>query len=141
MNGPAEDVKDMLVSLLGLTFATDLFVGREPAIPLDTVTLFDTSGYAPILDLDPRPGAMDDSDPVDTNFYRPSVQVRVRNRSYTTGGALIASIQRVLHGRAHEVWNGTRYELIQTFSPPSFLDWQEDCARFVATFDIQRQAQ
>ena len=132
MNAPAEDIKDMLaaVSALGLTFNTNLFVGREPSKPDNTVTIFDTPGFPPQVTL----GIGDD------DYYYPSVQIRVRNLDYNTGWALIQSIETSLHGRAQETWNGTLYSVILCSSGPAMLDWVENNrVRFIINFNMQRR--
>lgn len=130
MLSTSEDIKDMLESesSLGLTFQTDLFVGREPSKPDNCVTIFDTPGYPPMLTLGN-----------DSQYYYPSVQIRVRNRDYQDGYALISSIVALLHGKHHEVWNNTHYSVIACVSEPFLLDWQEHNARFVCNFNIQRR--
>jgi hypothetical protein len=130
MNAPSVDIKDMLEaqSSLGLTFGTNLFIGREPTSPDNCVTIFDTPGGPPALTLDN----------IDYNY--PSIQVRVRNNDYLTGWGLIDDIKNFLHGKSHETWNGTRYELIACTVEPAMLDWDENNrARFVTTFNIQRR--
>ena len=54
MNSPSVDIRQMLEadSSLGLVYATDLFIGKEPAKPRDCVTIYDTVGYPPPLTLD-----------------------------------------------------------------------------------------
>lgn len=127
---PSVDIKDILEaeSSLGLTFATDLFIGREPTDPDNCVTVFDTPGRPPQLNFDRT-----------EKYDRPAVQVRVRNRDYRTGWELAHDIKDVLHGKGHEVWNGTTYELILCSGEVAFLDWDESSrARFVVNFDTQR---
>jgi len=90
MNPASEDVKDMLIdSDLGLTFATDLFIGKEPANPDDTVTIFDTPGGAVGRTLD-----------VGADMEEPAIQIRVRNNGYMEGYAVAKNIQELLHNRA-----------------------------------------
>lgn len=130
MNAPTEDIKDMLEaeSALDLTFATNLFVGKEPADPDNCVTIFDTPGLPPQLTFDKA------------IYQYPSIQIRVRNRAYMTGWTLANDIKDVLHGRAHETWNGTSYEVIISTGEPALLDWDEHGrARFYINFDIQRR--
>lgn len=74
MNTPAKDTADYLV-LSGVTEAfggsTDwsVYVGREPLLPANVVTVYDTGGpTGPLIDL-----------------RRPSVQVRVRSDDYEDG--------------------------------------------------------
>lgn len=133
MRPPSEDIKDILEadSGLGLTFAVNLFIGQEPPEPNDCVTIFDTPGYPPLLTLTQRD---------DPEYYRPSVQIRVRNKNYLTGWNLIDAIKVALHGRNHETWGGTSYTLIACVGEPALLDWDEsNRARFVTTFDLQRR--
>ena len=130
MQCPAEDIKDMLEdeSSLGLTFATDLFVGREPPEPDDSVTIFDTPGFPPALNLN------------DQGYEYPSVQIRVRSNDYLTGWNLIHAIQVVLHGKAGETWNATLYTVIYCSSGPALLDWDENNRpRFIINFNLQRR--
>ena len=132
MNSPSEDLKDILVAdtSLSLVFASDLFIGAEPTIPKNCVTIFDTPGGPPQLTLAGK----------GENFYYPSVQIRVRNTSYVTGWALIQNIRTSLHGRAQETWNGTLYSAIFCSSGPAMLDWDENSrVRFIINFNIQRR--
>jgi len=130
MNAASEDIKDIILTLgLGLTFTTDLFIGREPENPDNTVTIFDTPGGRPGL-------VFEGSD----NYFRPSVQIRVRNLDYRGGWSIINNIKLGLHGLHCLTVNNTEYNLINCLSEPSFLDWDSnDRVRFVATFNIQRQ--
>ena len=131
MNAPSEDVKDMLVaqSALGLTFATDLFIGMEPAKPDACVTIFDSYGYAPDLILDGK-----------TSYERPSIQIRVCDKRYITGMNLAKEIKDVLHGTENETWNGTLYTVIRCTSGPALLDRDENGRfRFIINFNLQRR--
>jgi len=133
MNPSSKDIVEMLEaeSSLGLTFATDLFIGREPTLPKNCVTIFDTPGFPPLLTLD-------EGDPV---YYYPSVQIRVRNTSYLTGWNLIHDIMASLHGRANEVSSdGVLYTVIYCSSGPALLDWDENNrVRFIINFNLQRR--
>lgn len=131
MNTPAVDIKDILkeISSLGLTFATDLFVGKEPSSPDNCVTIFDTPGGAPQLTLNKT----------EKYFYQ-SIQIRVRNNSYLQAFSLAEQIEEELQGLAHETVNGTYYSLIQTMGSPFLLDWDKNNrVRVVINFNIQRR--
>lgn len=131
MNASSEDIKDMLEaeSSLGLTFATDLFIGKEPAEPDDCVTIFDTPGSPPQLTFNKT-----------EKYQYPSIQIRVRNNAYMTGWNLANDIKDALHGRAHETWNATYYSVIICSSELALLDWDEHGrARFIVNFNIQRR--
>jgi len=131
MNPTSVDMKDMLEaeSGLSLSFSSNLFIGKEPAEPDNCVTLFDTPGGPPLQTYQRG-----------ENYYYPSVQVRVRNRSYLDGWALANDIKEALHNRSQEVWNGTLYSAIACAGEPALLDWDErGRARFVLTFDLQRR--
>ena len=130
MNPSSQDIASMLVAeaSLGLAFATNLFIGKEPESPDNCVTIFDTPGYPPDRYFDQS-----------SHYYRPSVQIRVRNNSYLTGWNLIHSIKELLHCTEQSIWGGTIYSAIFCSQEPALLDWDSnDRARFVTTFDIQR---
>jgi len=130
MNSTAKDIADMIDadSYLGLTFATNLFVGKEPANPDICVTIFDTHGMPQQLTLN------------DQGYEYPSVQIRVRAKDYQTGWALIEGIKNILHGRASETWNGAFYSVIYCVSGPALLDWDDNSrVRFIANFNANRR--
>ncbi len=134
MNVPSIDVRHMIEdygdsSGIDLTYATNLFIGREPATPKNCVTIFDYAGAPPYLSV-----------AGETGYEYTSVQIRVRNINYVTGWNLINDIKDALHGKHQETWNGTLYTLIKCSIPPAHLDWDDNGnARFVASFDIQRR--
>jgi hypothetical protein len=134
MNSSAQDIKDMLVAVpsLGLIFATNVFIGKEPSKPYNAVTLFDTHGY-------PSERLLTGSEN-GNDFQYPSIQIRVRNTTYPDGWALIEKIKESLHGRAQETWNGTLYSSIFCSSGPAWLDWDDNAnVRFIVNFDITRR--
>lgn len=132
MNSTSEDIKDMLVdeSSLGLTFATNLFIGKEPVSPDDCVTIYDTFGGGPSIGLDGQ----------DTRYEYPAIQIRVRNTDYVAGWTLIQNIMTSLHARSHETWNDTLYTVIYCSSGPALLDWDDNgkCI-FIVNFNVQRR--
>ena len=133
MNSCSRDIKDMLEadSALGLVYADNLFIGREPAKPYNCVIIFDTLGFAPDMMLDNN----------SLGYERPSIQIRVRNIDYMTGWSLIENIKESLHGRAQEPWNGTLYSVIYCSSGPAMLDWDNnDNVRFIINFNLQRRS-
>lgn len=130
MNAPSEDIKDMLLaqSDLNLTLGKNLFIGKETIQPDDVVVIYDTYSGMPDLTMDGKV------------YHRPSVQIKVRSRDYQKGYNLIDEIYRLLHGRAHETWNGTTYELIRAINSPSLTDWDDrNRARFIVNFNLQRK--
>lgn len=129
MNPSSVDIKDKLVAeSLGLVFATNLFIGKEPASPENCVTIFDTPGRPPEVFFD-----------ASYTYNYPSIQIRVRDNNYLDGWELLNNIKGVLHNEGPETWNDTVYTSIVCIQEPALLDWDEnDRARFVATFDIQR---
>lgn len=133
MNPSSIDISTLLEadSNLGLTFAANLFVGKEPAFPDNCVTVFDIPGDAPLLTLTGKGGG---------DYYRSSVQVRVRNNDYSIGCKLIHDIQEYLHGINGVIESGTKYLLIQSADSPFLLDWDKNNrVRFAATFSICRK--
>ena len=131
MNAVSVDVKDMLAaeSALALTFATDLFISKEPTTPDDCVTVYDTPSFPPDLTLNK-----------DERYYTSSVQVRIRNNSYLTGMDLARNIMELLHGRANETWNGALYTVITATGEPAPLPYDEnDRAIIIINFNLQRR--
>jgi hypothetical protein len=132
MNPPSVDIKDMLLSESGidLTYATNLFIGKEPASPDNVVTIFDAYASTPQLTMEGN---------LLLPYERHSLQIRVRNRDYQLGYNLINEIFLLLHGRAHETWNGAIYEVI-TSSAPMHFDWDDNKrARFIINLNLQRK--
>lgn len=131
MNPTSQDIKDMLTADtdLSLTFATNLFIGREPVNPDNCVTIFDTPGFPPEMTLDGNSG-----------YEYPSIQIRVRNKTYQAGWAKAQAIKDSLHGRNHETKNATLYTVISCSSGPAFLGWDsEERAKFIINFNVQRR--
>lgn len=135
MGAVSVDIKDLLVaeSSLGLTFSTDLFVGREPSDVANCVTIFDTGGGPPQLTV----GINQQNE-----FYEyPSIQIRVKNTSYVTGYNLANTVIETLHGRAGDVFNGSLYTVIYCANGPALLDWNENNkVRFIMNFNLQRRS-
>lgn len=130
MNSPSDDVREMLEaqSSLGLIFRTNLFVGREPSVPAECVTIYDTGAYAPGLTLD------------GLRYERPTIQIRVRDKSQMDGYALIQRIVAFLHGVNHETWNGSLYTVITCSSGPTLLEWDSNgFCKHIANFNLQRR--
>lgn len=135
MNYASEDIKDMLVAAssssegLGLVFATNLFIGREPSMPNDCVTIYDTPSFPPDLSLDPS-----------GTYYRSAVQIRIRDLSYPDAMVLGNNIMQSLHGRAHETWNGTLYTVIKAKGEPALMAWDDNNrAIVIINFETQRR--
>ena len=133
MNATSQDIASLLEgdssgSGLGLTYAVNLFIGKEPSKPNDCTTIFDTGGMPPQMNL------------TDQGYEFPSIQIRVRSSDYLTGWDMIEAIKTFLHGRGQETIDGTFYSAISCASGPAFLDWDENSrARFVVNFSIQRR--
>jgi hypothetical protein len=133
MNPSSIDIMHMLEasgdsSGINVTFASTIFIGKEPSTPKNCVTIYDTPGGSPYLGLDC------------VGYEYPSVQVRVRNVKYLEGFRIINDIKDSLHGRAQETWNGTLYSVIYCQGSPAFLEWDDNgCAVFVCNFNIQRR--
>jgi len=131
MNPASVDIKDLLEaeSALALSFATNLFIGMSPPEPDSCVTIFDTPGFGPDLEL----GGSGE-------YYYPSIQIQVRDTSYLDAWQLADDIRQVLHGRGPIVLNGTTYTVIRSTDEPSLLLWDEKSrATFSMNFDMQRR--
>ncbi|MFA6336265.1 MAG: minor capsid protein [Bacteroidales bacterium] len=131
MNATSIDIKDILEaeSNLGLLFGQNLFVAKQPALPNNTVVIFDTPGSPPMLTLTPG-----------ENYFYDAVQIRIRDKDYLTGYQLAYMIMTSLHGRAQETWNDTLYSVIYCSSGPALLEWDSNNrAVIVINFEVQRR--
>lgn len=132
MNAPSDDIRDILEAAgdsSGFTgIASDIFIGKEPALPKNCVTIFDTHGFPPALGL------------TNQGYEYPSVQIRVRNTKYKDGWDLIHNIKNLLHGLSNQTWNGSLYTVIYCSGGPALLDWDDNGnARFIINFNLQRR--
>ena len=129
MNSPSEDIKNFLVNAgLGLTFASNLFIGKEPATPDNCVTIFDTPGASPEVFYDKT-----------QNLDYPAIQIRVRNKSYIAGWNLINNIKEVLHNIGNTIIGDSEYLLIQCSQEPALLEWDDsNRVKLVISFDLIR---
>lgn len=134
MNAPSIDIVEILEAsgessgFADLVFGTNLFVGKEPSNPKNTVTVFDTPGFSPELNLETQ------------GYEYPSVQIRVRNSSYVNGWNLIERIKDALHGLSQQTVNGTLYSVIYCSGSPALLDWDDNNnVRIVCNFNLQRR--
>jgi hypothetical protein len=138
MNNCAEDIRHILEAGLddsdsssgglGLVYAVNLFVDREPAKPINCVTIYNTEGRPPYLGLNC------------VGYEYPSVQIRVRNSDSNVAWALIEGIKDSLHGRHQQTWNGTLYSVIACSSGPALLEWDDNgnVILFI-NFEVQRR--
>jgi len=138
MNSCAEDIKTMLEYYLDSSESVaensdfvlyPVFIGKEPMEPTNTITIFETPGYPPQLNFDR-----------DERYEYPSVQIRIRAISYTSGWEQAEEIKNALHGRANESWGSSFYTLVRCANGPSLLDYDKNQrVRFIINFDCQRR--
>jgi hypothetical protein len=131
MNAPSLDIKDMLEAVSEFNSDGKFFigVGTEPAKPSNTITIYDSGAYAPMLTYNK-----------DEKYEYPSIQIRVRSVEYESGWAIIDHIKQLLHGRGNEMWNGALYTLVYCSSGAFQLDIDNNQRiRFVINFNLQRR--
>jgi hypothetical protein len=132
MNAPSVDIAAMLTadSSLNLVIATNMFIGKEPVAPHNSITILDMEGRAPQLTYAGQGEA----------YYYPLIQIRVRNKDYRTGWNLTHNIMESLHGRAGETWNDALYTVIYCSGGPALLDWDDnELVTFIVNFNLQRR--
>lgn len=79
-----DDIADFLEDNSIGTVGTDIFVGQQPDSPANCVTVLDTGGQRPDIDLPTK---------------RPTFQVLVRNTNYANGAAKLLAIRNLLHNK------------------------------------------
>ncbi|GAG51093.1 unnamed protein product, partial [marine sediment metagenome] len=98
MSSPAMGLASMLIESengLDLILGVDLFTGSEPAKPDFCVTLMNTPGQPPVFGGE--------------GYFRPGVQLRVRDLEVDTGWAKIKEYYDILNDRAGDFSGGYRY--------------------------------
>lgn len=125
MNPPAKDIADYLETVgLGIV-GTSIFAYGEPASPDDTITIYDTGGYDPII-----PALL----------YSPTVQVRTRSMNYDTAWGKLLEVQNELLLPTTREIGGSRYIGIWMTGDANSLGRDDNNRwRIVANFRIQRQ--
>jgi hypothetical protein len=115
---------DLIFSGTGI----NVFLNKEPATPINCVTIYDTPGMPPYQGLD------------DVGYEYPSIQIRVRNDTQITGWNLIERIKDTLHGMNQITVDGTLYSSIACANGPALLEWDDNgnCIFFL-NMNIQRR--
>ncbi len=130
MNAPSQDIKDMLEAegSLNLTYRTNLFIGRETSSPINQVVIIDSFGYNSAVTLK------------DQSYERPTIDIRIRNKSYTEAMELALRIKDYLFSCSQQTWNGTLYTIIYCSSGPALLEWDENGnSNIIIKFNINRR--
>jgi len=98
-----DDIADYLEDQSVGTVGTNIFVGQQPDSPANCVTIIDTGGLRPDIDLPTK---------------KPTFQVLVRNTDYATGAAKLTSVRNALHNRYNEtlVENGNYFYSINAIT-------------------------
>lgn len=107
------------------TLGVDIFLGQLPASPDNVAAVYEYAGEPPELH---------------SNIEFPSVQVLVRDRTYSAGRQRIGQVLTTLHGFHETVVSGKRYLLIKANQSPAFLE-RDDNNRviFVINFTIFKE--
>lgn len=87
MSYVVNDIADYLEDEGLGTVGTDIFVGNQPETPVNCITVFDTGGQKPSIDIPTK---------------RPTFEVLVRATDYATGKDLIDSVRTLLHNKYNE---------------------------------------
>lgn len=127
MNAASVDIKYLLEQESVLT--DPIHIGLEPPEPNNVITIYDTSGFGPMLTLDRL-----------ETMGNPSIQIRVRNTSYLQCKEVCSVIEGILHGRGQEIVNSAYYSLIKSMNDAVPLGFDtKQRMRFVLNFNIQRR--
>jgi hypothetical protein len=113
----SEHIKEVLAdeSSLGLTFASNLFIGRMPTKPNECVTIYDT-GSTPEFKLE------NDGE----NYEYVSVAIRIRDNEYLDAWNLGNDIIDLLDGHTFTAVDGTEYVRIKPVTGPLFIGRDEN---------------
>jgi hypothetical protein len=107
-------------------FGETVFIGTEPESPVNTITLYDTGGEAPVGD--------------DFGIDISNFQVRVRHSDYTAGYAVVKSIQEMYKGYMPTIIGESRYIGIWLIGNIVHLASIASREIWVANFKVMREA-
>lgn len=79
-----DNVADYLANNSIGTVGTNIFVGEQPPTPANCVTVLETGGLLP---------------PIDIPSKKPTFQILIRNTNYSTGRTLLDTIRTLLHNK------------------------------------------
>lgn len=98
-----DDIADFLEDEGIGTVGTNIFVGQQPDSPANCITVIDTGGQRPDIDLPTK---------------RPTFQVLVRNTDYALGAAKLLEVRNALHNNynATLVENGNYFYSINAIT-------------------------
>lgn len=135
MNAILTDIVSLIVANSNWVGGTNLFAGREPTSPSNTLTLFDVPGGNRLL------YKKRDLNDLGSDAYEyASFQIRIRNADYEQGMLQASEIIDILHGVGNEIVGGSLYTVIQAVDNPALLEWDEDNrAKIVVNFQLQRR--
>jgi hypothetical protein len=110
-----------------ITTETYKYIGDMPDTPNNLICLFLTGGYDPEMDLSKNA------------ITRPTLQVRVRDTSYSSGVARCEAIQTLLRGVTNTEINGNYYiEILQQSDILSLGKDDKNRSNFTINFKIRR---
>ena len=129
MNNLSHDISVLLVEDpdLNLTAGGNLFVGREPTSPPNTVTLFDSPGGGPAHFYDRE-----------ERYEYGAIQVRVRDTHYGNGLLRARAISKVLDGISGIEIDGALYTRIRAIDNPSLLGYDDNNRAWIV-FNLETQ--
>lgn len=121
-NPPSVDIKDVLVDELGYTFGTDLFIGHMPNKVSNCICIYDTGGFGQEV----------------YDYEKPTIQIRIKNSSYTTGYEKARDIKyKLCTGLiSNRVVNGTRYIMILNQSDILYIGRSDSKKKFLFTVNF-----
>lgn len=134
MNTVTFDIQALISPDTNWVWGENMFAGKEPPKPNNTLTLFDTPGGGNFLGT-----KRDEDDPGSDAYEYTAFQIRIRNHDYNEGMKQARAIKNLLHGIGNTVVNETLYTVIEALDNPSLLDWDDnDRARIIVNFTAQR---
>ena len=112
MNALGYDIKDLLVAGGFGSYATNLFLNKEPVSPDNVITIY-TTGGSNVSTLDLR------------TIRQDTAQIRVRNIAPTSGWELIELIRSYLQPLNNFTVNGSFIRSIDIMSGPEQIKFDE----------------
>lgn len=129
MKAVSEDIAKILEANTSLVIGVDLFISKQPELPINCVTVYDTGG-APSLLTYGRDRTL-----------RHTVMVWVRDHFFERGVGKCNTIIQVLDGLANfEMEDGTKYLFVKLFSGPNNLGTNDELYfSWSLNFEVMRE--
>lgn len=112
MNPVLIDIRDIIVDdeNTNYIFGDDIFISKQPAFPINCITLFETTTTPPDMTLG------------NTTYLRENIMILIRNQSWMGGQQVAQDIINILNEKSNFIKNETTYLGIFLINGPNQIN-------------------